>query len=43
MIVGDEAPPPSQDKIVEGAFCAETAAEAERMAKALLGMGEPAN
>ena len=43
MIVGDDVPPPGQDELKGCTIFAATAEEAERLAKAYLGMAEPMN
>ena len=43
MIVGDTDPPPGPDEVRGQGFFGDTAEEAEQLAKAYLGMSEPAN
>jgi hypothetical protein len=43
MLAGDEVPPPDPDTVTGLAFFGATPEEAEREAKAYLGMAEPAN
>jgi hypothetical protein len=43
MIVGDDTTPPGPNELKEVAFFADTPEEAERLAKAYLGLSEPAN
>jgi hypothetical protein len=43
MIVGDEGPSPGPDELRGQGFFGDTAEEAEQLAKAYLGMSEPAN